>query len=138
MDKLVASTGRRWRRPVLVLTAVIGALLMPSMAYAGQDSVLSGQIYTGYGWLSNAPRHSLTAVTFSGTQSQVVNGYATQGCVNALNADGSGWAGTTYCYWPATQHPYCGCQLRYGYGAAFNPPSNLYNSWVTGSWTQNW
>ena len=67
------------------------------------------------GWNTVAPRHSLTAVTFSGSRTQINNyGYATQGCVNALNADGSGWAGTTYCYWPSTQHPYCGCKLRYG------------------------
>lgn len=52
-------------------------------------------------------RHSLTKNEVTRTGGNDI------ACINALNADGSGWAGSTYCSYTYTSHPYCGCKLRY-------------------------
>jgi hypothetical protein len=124
----------------LVIAGVVGAsvLSLPSVALAGSDTVWNGYLYASQGWKSLAPRHSLNSVNFSGSSTGVdpMNQVAL-GCVNAWNADGSGWAGSTYCSWPSTSHPYCGCQLRYGYAAVIDQ-SGLYDNWVYGYWAQYW
>lgn len=126
------------RGPGFALALVFALLALPAAAYAGSDTVWGGTLYRDNGWQSNAPRHSLDAVTFIGASSQINSyGQATQGCVNALE-NGGGWAGTTYCFWPSTQHPYCGCALRYGYAMAYSPPYNFDNTWVNGTWSQTW
>lgn len=91
---------------------------------AGRDDIYAGWLGTTgvYG-----PRHSLTSVWATW-----YDGF--DACLNALNADGTGWAGATYCanrYDTNVGHPYCGCKLRYGY--AFGSGSD---SW--GYWRQFW
>jgi hypothetical protein len=79
----------------------------------------AGNAFAGYNVIVDAynapspagawgPRHSLTSVWATSTETI---------CVNAWNNDGSGWAGATYCASPgnSTSHPYCGCKLREGY-----------------------
>lgn len=90
----------------IVATLVVAAcLVVPSTSQAGQDFIGGSPFGPGGNF---GPRHSLIAVQ------SAASGWA---CVNALNADGSGWAGSSYCAGPgqSTSHPYCGCKLRYGY-----------------------
>jgi hypothetical protein len=98
---------------------VVVALCLPATALAGNDLIFDGWVGTtgAYG-----PRHSLTSVDTSWH-----DGY--NSCVNALEADGSGWAGASYCAGPGasyTSHPYCGCALRFGWGGAAAP-----DTWAT-------
>ncbi|HEX8122200.1 MAG TPA: hypothetical protein VF549_13140 [Solirubrobacteraceae bacterium] len=78
-------------------------------AMAGQDTIVNGNLYP---WAQYGPRHSLSSVWttwFSGDLA----------CANALNDDGSGWAGGSVCAsWADTNkgHLYCACQYRKGAG----------------------
>lgn len=93
------------------MVALVFGLLSPGSALAGSDTIFNGWLFDTAGLYG--PRHSLSSVWT--TQYQGV-----ASCINALNADGSGWAGSTYCTTPSDTnvgHAYCACQLRYGWGA---------------------
>lgn len=118
-------TLRPRRSAVAVLVTVLCALAIPATASAGQDTIWNGLLSTG-GW--GGPRHSLTSVwaTYYGGGNS---------CLNAVNSDGSGWAGASVCAYPGDTnrgHAYCGCQLRAGYGWSGGPG----DSW--GYWRQFW
>lgn len=103
------TSGKRWGSRALAVAVVLAAqmaiLVAAPSAFAGSDQIAYGNVGPGGAY---GPRHSLTSVGAGGT------GWT---CVNALNADGSGWAGSSYCAPPGeyTSHPYCGCRLRYGH-----------------------
>ena len=94
------------RSRVDLLAGLITVIASP--AYAGSNTLGGYNIGPGSAYGDMGPRHSLTAVMGGGLGST---------CVNALNDDGSGWAGSSYCAAPqdTTSHPYCGCKLRKGY-----------------------
>lgn len=97
-------------RAAVIALALSLALVLPSAASAGMDSIANGTIGTGG---AIGPKHSLTSVWatwFAGAST----------AFNAINEDGT-WAGTTYYATPGdvnVGHIYCGCALRYGWGAA--------------------
>ena len=89
------------------------------------NDIWNGVLYTD-AW---GPQHSLTSVWATWY-------YNSNSCLNALNSDGSGWAGETYCAWFSDTnvgHPYCGCKLRLGYGFNGGPVE-----WSHGYWRQFW
>ena len=86
---------------------------------------MAGQDTTFNGWMDAngrfGPRHSLTSVWTTWYQGDY-------SCVNALNTNNT-WAGSTFCAGPAdvnVGHPYCGCQLRYGWGGAWSGWTDAY------------
>lgn len=115
------------RRAARALIATVLCLLcLPASAFAGQDDIYAGVLdYAGaYG-----PRHSLTSVWATWFSLNLA-------CMNALNADGTGWAGDTFCADGVDQnvgHPYCGCKLRYGFGR-----SGYSGTYSNGYWRQFW
>ncbi len=121
--------GSRRKMRLLLITALCAAsLAMPASAMAGSDTIWYGNLGTGGNY---GPRHSLTSVWATWYSYD-------NSCLNALNADGSGWAGDTYCAWTGDTnlgHPYCGCKLRYGYGfSSLGEYSGISNGW----WRQYW
>jgi hypothetical protein len=123
-----AGLRRKMRRPLLVTALCAASLALPASAMAGQDSIWWGTLGTSgkYG-----PRHSLSSVwaTYFGSDNS---------CFNALNANGTGWAGDTRCAWANDTnvgHPYCACQLRYGFG--FSSQGD-FGGTSTGDWRQFW
>lgn len=121
---LRAVVGRRWRVRALA-AGVLCALSLSASAQAGSNDIWNGVLYTD-AW---GPQHSLTSVWATWY-------YNSKSCLNALNSDGSGWAGETYCAWFSDTnvgHPYCGCKLRLGYGFNGGPVE-----WSHGYWRQFW
>ena len=99
----------RWLSAFVAASAML--LLSAPAVFAGYN------VLTPYNYIYSegvfGPRHSLTYVQAYDTRAEYPGA-----CVNALNADGTGWAGTTYCTQYSLQwvsHPYCGCKLRYGF-----------------------
>jgi hypothetical protein len=91
-------------RCLIPLAATAALLVAAATASAASYNYYNGftASYSGeYG-----ARHSLTK-----NEVTVTGGYD-GACINALNDDGSGWAGSTYCTYSYTYHPYCGCKLR--------------------------
>lgn len=133
---MVVKNLRRSRVARWLAAVVVVCLAVPVSASAvTPQNVWSGTLAPADGWHTVAPRHSLTAVDFSGTTTWLdVTNQVTLGCVNAWNDPGGGWAGSTYCGWSTTSHPYCACQLRIGYAAAASNGGGQ----VTGNWTQWW
>jgi hypothetical protein len=125
--RLCRSLGRvRGRLSVCAaLTAVFLSLCAPTRALAGMDTIYAGVLdYNG----AFGPRHSLSSVWETWFELNVA-------CANALT-DGDGWAGDTFCAGPGDEnvgHPYCACQLRYGFGRAWNP-----GTYSDGYWRQFW
>lgn len=124
---------RRRVKLMLMATIVGSALISPAVALAhGTDGVWLGTLYLSDGWKSTAPRHSLLAVTFHGVSR---SDSVASGCVNALNSDGSGWAGETFCGFPDRTHAYCGCTLRVGFALTAGIGGG---TWTNGFWSQDW
>lgn len=121
--------GFRRKMRFLLIAAVCGAsLAVPASAMAGQDTIQYGYLGTGgeYG-----PRHSLSSVW--------ATWYAyDNSCLNALNANGTGWAGATRCAWiydTNVGRSYCACQLRYGFGFS---SQGEFGGVSYGYWRQFW
>lgn len=95
------------RRALTTVAATSAAMVyMVPTAFAGMDFIVYGSLGPdgAYG-----PRHSLNYVSAKATQSI---------CVNALNADGSGFANSvSECAAPGlvAARAYCACKLRFGY-----------------------
>lgn len=104
--------------------AIIGMALVAAQAgpaFAWSQVIFNGFTASYQG--ERAPnRHSLTAADADRT------GGNDQACVNALNDNNGQWAGDTYCHGDYTSHPYCGCQLRWGYnfdGGQWTNPNHI-------------
>jgi hypothetical protein len=102
----------RRTRTLAAVTAVIGAFALPATALAGQDTIVNG----GQSDIASfGPYHSLSSVWTTYFSGDIT-------CANALNQDGSGWAGASVCASPGDTNKgkaYCACMLRKG--AAFAP-----------------
>lgn len=123
----------RWARKVTLATTLAAmciattAMIVPPKASAGTDDIVNGWV-DSYGL--SGPRHSLSSIWTTRYLG------ANNACANALNADGSGWAGATICATPgdSTKNKnYCACQLRYGWGFSADP-----NNWVLAWIRQHW
>lgn len=111
-------------------SAALALAAAPALAQAGQDDIWNG--YIAYPNAPHGPRHSLSSVWTTHIN-------FSESCVNAYNDDGSGWAGDTYCTTTSNVnigHPYCACQLRYGY--AFGLYDTVYYGDSAGYWRQFW
>jgi hypothetical protein len=89
---------------ISVLCAISALFAFAASASATSYSYFNG-FTSSYSGVYGA-RHSLTKNEVTRT------GGNDQACINALNDDGSGWAGSTYCTGSYTYHDYCGCKLR--------------------------
>ena|SRR5688572_7745155 len=94
-------------RGLIAAAACAASLIAPASASAVEETIVNGTLYgDAYG-----PRHSLSSVWATWYQYDWA-------CLNAWNADGSGWAGASFCAAPHDTnvgHLYCACRLRYGY-----------------------
>ncbi len=107
------------RGGIVAILVAAGALWLPATSFAGQDTIFNGYAeYSGY----YGPRHTLTSVWTTWYNYD-------DSCINALNGDGSGWAGTTVCSDTTdinVGHGYCACNLKYGFGQAKHPGGQTY------------
>ena len=103
-----------WARKITLAAALTGmciAMVVPATASAGTDHIVN-HTWVGPNGVSG-PRHSLSSIwtTWEGGDNLA--------CANALNANGTGWAGVSICAHPGDttkNKNYCACQLRYGWG----------------------
>lgn len=106
------------RRLKLVLVALAAALMVTLGVGTGLAFAYSLVISNGY--YSDpagvfAARHSLTKVDVTNTSPA---GSGNQACENALNTNGTWAQSYSYCANSGggyVYHPFCGCQLRYGW-----------------------
>lgn len=120
---MIGLSRRRASLLAVCTTLSCGAVAAP--AFAGMDVIVNGNITQTavYG-----PRHSLSSVWTTWYSGDIA-------CANALNDDGSGWAGATFCAHSGDTnkgHAYCACVLRKG--AAFTVPGGNSTGYVRQFW----